>query len=625
MQAISAYRTPLLLLLILTTGAVLRFYNFAELSFSNDELSALLRLQYNDLSSLINEGIRPDGHPAFTQLTLWLSGKWFGFDEGGLRLFPVLFSTLGLLFIYLTGKRMFNASVGLLAAAGFCGLEFALTYGQLARPYAFGVCFVPMFAYAWHLVLYSNRRRWLNSLFFGVAAALCMYTHYFAFLNALIIGFSGLFLLRRDNWKYYITGSLLAVLFFSPHFGILFDQMAVGGVGGPAGWLAAPTGAFFKDYLFYGFNSSPWIALLFVATAILCYFLQKEERDTPMQPLIFVWFLAPFLIGFLYSVYFNPVLQFSTLLFSFPFLLLGIFSFTGTAKSGWKITIPVVLLLGGTTYHTIGVKNYYGQHHFGSFKQVGDAFVEFSATYDDVTYSANVNNPFYINYYVERGGGIVNFSTTRIDNQPGDLRAFVDIVQNANSTYFAHGYAGKYNAEETWDVIHHYFPNIEREEQLFNAGVMLAKKGEPSIRYAPAQSFTFDDSGSADAHWKYNQEQLTNEGYRFEGLEFGLSFEATVAELQLQQEMRVRAYCDVTNLTGDAQLVMAVSRENEIIDYHGYPMDYFVEKTSENTGRVFLNRILKTPLEPKDVLKVYVWNPAKQPVYIQKLTVEIIE
>lgn len=53
-----------ILAIILFIGAALRIYNFWDFSLSNDELSALARLNFDSFSDLIMNGVRIDGHPA---------------------------------------------------------------------------------------------------------------------------------------------------------------------------------------------------------------------------------------------------------------------------------------------------------------------------------------------------------------------------------------------------------------------------------------------------------------------------------------------------------------------------------------------------------------------------------
>ena len=56
------------------------------------------------------------------------------------------------------------------------------------------------------------------------------------------------------------------------------------------------------------------------------------------------WFLIQFIIGYFYSVKVNPVLQYSTLIFVFPFLLMFLFSFIKEMRAKFKIVITIIIL-----------------------------------------------------------------------------------------------------------------------------------------------------------------------------------------------------------------------------------------------------------------------------------------
>ena len=72
--------------LVLLVAAVLRFYNYADWSMSNDELSALTRLQFDSFGEMIQKGVRDnDMHPMGVQSFLWVWTHWFGLNETAVR------------------------------------------------------------------------------------------------------------------------------------------------------------------------------------------------------------------------------------------------------------------------------------------------------------------------------------------------------------------------------------------------------------------------------------------------------------------------------------------------------------------------------------------------------------
>jgi hypothetical protein len=76
----------LILFVILAAGAILRFWNFADIPFAHDEFSALFRTDFSNFSDLINYGVKPDGHPAGIQVFLYYWIFIFGATEWVVKL-----------------------------------------------------------------------------------------------------------------------------------------------------------------------------------------------------------------------------------------------------------------------------------------------------------------------------------------------------------------------------------------------------------------------------------------------------------------------------------------------------------------------------------------------------------
>ena len=86
------------IILILLVGLILRFTIAATHSYSNDELSAVNRLQFEGFSDLIEYGVmRGDMHPAGVQLFMKAWSKIAGLNEFGMRFPFVVFGLLSIL------------------------------------------------------------------------------------------------------------------------------------------------------------------------------------------------------------------------------------------------------------------------------------------------------------------------------------------------------------------------------------------------------------------------------------------------------------------------------------------------------------------------------------------------
>ena len=98
-----------LLLAVCIPVVILRFMDLGSFSLSNDELSAIVRLQVNSFSELIQLGVvKTDPHPAGVQIFLYCWTKLFGMSPFMIRLPFVLFGLLSLVLMYQLFKDWFG-------------------------------------------------------------------------------------------------------------------------------------------------------------------------------------------------------------------------------------------------------------------------------------------------------------------------------------------------------------------------------------------------------------------------------------------------------------------------------------------------------------------------------------
>ncbi|MFM7078831.1 MAG: glycosyltransferase family 39 protein, partial [Bacteroidota bacterium] len=193
--------------IILLVALAMRLYSLTGFSLSNDELSALSRLQFSGFSEIMEKGVIPDFHPAGVQLFLYYWIKVFGFSEFAVRFPFAIMGVVSVLLLFRIGKSWFGESTGLLAASALAILEFPLLYSQIARPYSPGLMCGLAAVFFWTRFLGVarngdadlNRRGALkDGIGFALSVSACMYTHYFAFIFAGLVCLAGLFFVKRD-------------------------------------------------------------------------------------------------------------------------------------------------------------------------------------------------------------------------------------------------------------------------------------------------------------------------------------------------------------------------------------------------------------------------------------------
>jgi len=335
------YIIPALLLL----AFLIRICCYSSFSYSNDELSAIYRATYDTFGELVSKGFFVDGHPGGIQVWLFYWMKLFGSSEASVRLPFVLSGVAAVAMAFLLARRWFNKATGFYTASLIALLQFPVLFSQIARPYSPGLLFTLWMCLAWTRVVFPLKTKTkliqlTDILIYAFTFALAMYTHYFSFLVGIILAGIGLFYLEKKQRPDYFISLGLAVVFFLPHIRITLNHLSLQGVGQ---WLAKPGFDWLWLHIRYIFNDS-WFVLIISLFVIIIIVLtnRKHLKFTRFHLISAILFLLPFLIGFTYSILINPVLQNSVLIFSFPFLLIFLFSF---ANPGYNRINTVLLIL----------------------------------------------------------------------------------------------------------------------------------------------------------------------------------------------------------------------------------------------------------------------------------------
>lgn len=357
----------IIFLLIIIVAIVLRFYHYFEIPFTHDEFSALFRLRFDSFSELIDKGVKVDGHPAGIQVFLFYWTKLFGIQEWVVKLPFTIFGLLSVYLIYLIGKKWFNSTVGLLSAAYLASIQFTVMYSQIARPYISGLFFSLLMVYVLSNIIFNPEKKLTrNLLLFSFSTALTVYNHYFSMLFAVIVAFSGFFFIKRKYLVRYLLAGVLIIVLFSPHLKVFLYQLNVGGLS----WLGKPGDDFLIKFVYFIFNYSP-IVILVTLFLVIMSFINSEKSSKKIKLIIisFIWFLLPFLIGFIYSRKFSPVLQYSVLIFSFPFLFFVLFGFIKEQKANINFLL-VILVLSANILSLTHTRKHYDVFYKSIYKQI---------------------------------------------------------------------------------------------------------------------------------------------------------------------------------------------------------------------------------------------------------------
>jgi len=468
---------------VLVIGIGLRFFQLTEIPMTHDELSALSRLQFDNFGDLLRQGVAIDGHPAGVQTFLYYWTMLFGSADWVIKL-PFLLMGVGSIYLgYFLGKKWFGPTAGLLTATMISLLQFSVMYSQIARPYSSGLFLCLLATIYWSRIIFENGRK-KPAILFAVLGSLCCYNHYFSLLFAGLLGFLGLFFLKKDNWKIYIYSLLGVLLLFSPHAWIFLQQLSLKGLA----WLAPPRPFFFLEHIGFIFGFNQWLifaVLLGAGFGIYHYGLKWNAKKT----ICLFLFLVPMLIAFFYSHWRQPVMQHSIFLFTMPFLLLLIFSMYPDLKGRYLSSVMVVLM-GLSLWTLIGERQHYSIFYQQPFNQFANVVQKESIGQDkNDVFVAHGMNPEYIDHYLRPQNEDFSLITTFTDSvSTKSWERWVDqpfekfIIMNVPNEYLGlmRGKEG-YRESQIHGFIHtiHVFEKgiEEGESVFFNQRSFINEKG----------------------------------------------------------------------------------------------------------------------------------------------------
>jgi hypothetical protein len=619
-----------IVLIVLAAGTAVRFYGYPNIPFTYDELSAWGRTDFSSWRDLIDRGVRGDGHPALIQVFLFCWRKLFGDSEAAFKVPFLLMGIAGIYLTYLLGKKWFSEMTGLVSAAFVSVLQYTVMYSQIARPYISGLFLSLLMVICWsNVVLGGNayrRRPWLIG--FIVFATLCCYNHYFSLLFAFIVGVSGYFFLPRKEWKEYsAAGGIVAVLFL-PHLSITQDQLRIGGVGG---WLAKPDRCFFGNYLQYVFDFS-WLVITLVVLLVVGSFfvLDKEWKSkNRLRLLCACWFLMPFIVGYLYSRYRNPVLQYSVLIFSFPYLLLLLFSFFGEMKAKWQGALMVLILLAGS-YSLIFERLHYSVFYKQPVEQMAKAAVDFSNEHPGRKSLILIMEPQkYMNYYLVRWkstAAVQSFGESAYQDYVPALRKLKeerpDFVLCGNLPY------------PHLKLFMKQYPKIVQVEKGFTYDFFVLAKDDYAARNINERVWHDTLTWENPSHyWNIGISSVKADSssglkyYRLDSTqEFGPGFSAPVNELMKDESdyLMVEAGVRAVESNATASIVISFEDDGKQIFYQQKPLTAFVDSGRGYAVNAVRFRDFRFS-SGNAVFKFYICNPSGEMFDITSMNVEVMK
>ncbi|MFN4234340.1 MAG: glycosyltransferase family 39 protein [Bacteroidia bacterium] len=619
------------LIFLIVCGAIIRFYNLANLSLSNDELSALSRLQFNSWSDIFYYGVGIDYHPAGIQFLLYIITSLFGFSELAIRIPFALMGIFSIILIYQIGKIWFNKQVGLIAAAFLTFLEFPILYSQIIRPYSSGLFFsLGMIFCLSKLINSDSKNKILYMLGYSLFTAACMYNHYFSFLFAAIVGFTAL-IIGKEKRTYIFFGGIFSILLFVPHIQMTIYQLSKGGL---SDWLEIPKFSVLYKHLFFIFNESWIIISLVIVSFTINLYLNKEIlfQNNRFRIISFFWFIIPVLIAFFYSKYINPVFQHSILIFSFPFLILFISSFI-TFTNSKLFTVQFFAISFILVSSTLFEKRYYKSTHFAQFKEVTNTLcmLQNKLGKDNITFTANLHNPYYIQYYLKKNNCKIKFKSYEFLNSGSDILKMQDIIKDVKTPYFIHVWINHFDPYEIHEVLKKEYNKV-KVFPFYNAEIRLYYKTNENIKSKKLFN-SINNFDNQSRFWSGNENTIKNDLNDtlnkvciLDSINlYSPNFNAKVKDVFVENKKHVIIKANYyLSENARVNLVIDFLRNGESYEWYGPSIHEYMNERNQWKEIVIVKKLPKNA-GPEDDIKIYFWNTGDAPVMIDNVSVNIFE
>ena len=617
-------------MLILGTGAVLRLWSPFDIPYTYDEMSAIFRTYFDSFSELIDKGVKIDGHPAGIQVFMYYWTLLFGYSELVVKL-PFVAAGLGSVWLtYRIGQMWHSSTTGTIAAAFMATLQFTVMYSQIARPYISGMFFSLLMVFYWHKVILDDKKtiigHWVRFVFAG---ALCAYNHHFSLLFAAMVGISGLFFIKRNRLWWYLLSGVAMFLLYIPHLPIFFYQFAQGGV---EGWLAKPDNDFIFEFLGYASHFSWIVGGLVVALVLFGLLSTRKQYFKPkFLALSLLWFFVPFLIGFFYSKYVNAVLQYSMLIFGFPFLLIALFGHFPELKFKPKIIVVASILIT-TSFSLVFERQHYTMFYQSPYEQV---LLEHQKAQEELGggVCSIVNLPEKVTrFYVERWGLNTNFHEYETFSSDYSFLRFLQNNQSENLYFGAHASC----EPRLVSMIKNYYPYQMWKKDYYNGFAYLFSKKRTGDKVQSVFSTTMDFeeekprwSNGATGSWVDTISYSGTGAFSFDaehkwGPGFNVSLSDIISNNKNYIDIELMAY--FPKAVGEFLLVSEIRSNDSIVDWRSASsIDFFLPNDTCLWNKVYHSiKLSDIDLDhPNLSLKVYVANLKQQDFIIDDFSIAV--
>lgn len=468
-----------MLCLIIGFGIAFRFIPIQSYQFSHDELSGLSRTIYTNLYDELQYAVKLDAHPALVQVFLWFWVKLFGYNEIIVKIPFLICGVLSVWYIYRLGKDFFNERVALVSTTIVSFSIIFLVYSSYARMYITGVLFSILFLYHVFHILFTENVQKKHYLLFVLFGLLCAYNHHLSSFFAFVVAVLALCYIKKERLLYYSLACFVTIILYLPHLPITLYQFSIGGIGASVGgWLPPPRSneiyLFIKTLLGTGLAGIINMVLFLGIITISVFKLNPINK----KQLFLGWvFVINYTVIYLYSVYKNPILQNSCLLFSGICLILFISSFV-SFLSKKQVTLFCLLLMGLMSVQTIYKKHFFTKVHVHDFESQFKTTLEMQKKVGKKNVaSLYVAEPFFVYLYEKKYHQRFNYVATA-DTLINTTQKLKQYLKNLKEPYIV---VGAVSPEQMMLVKEQYPYLVSHQEDYFRNTSVFSKSRTKNV------------------------------------------------------------------------------------------------------------------------------------------------
>jgi len=609
-------------------ATVLRTLNLGDIDFVHDELSALSRTGYQHFTELISKGVLTDTHPPLVQILLNYWVRLFGTGEAIVKLPFIIAGLAGIWLVWLLGKSWFSKQTALAAMAYLACSEYVIDYHQQARPYAAGffLCLLAIWAFTRYFMGQSPGK--IKFLFlYALSLALAALTHHLALMMMALFAACSLLLIQPKQLKPWLFAHLGGLVLYLPNIGILLSQFEQKGVGE---WLGKPGWHSFYYIASWFTHYSSFCALAIALPAIPGLLFGWKQASSGKKKIVLLILIAGCVfIPFFYSIYVNPIFQFSSLFFILPLLLLFIFSGLNDAGRYWIVPLVILIFTGGSF---ILKRNYYTIAAHQPVAEMCRQSIAFFKGHEGKKSLACLNaEAWFITFYQKKYNYTFPFVTWYNRNFHG--KELKELIENKRPDYILLAWMPQLAipiAQQDFKCVltHKQSPQLD-----FYALGNSASCNQEKIIYE-SRLFPYRQTG----FWEHRPERIsqtdsTQQLIFNEQDEFGIAFEAPLSAFPINRHSILQCEAVLTPpFRGRLNLTATITRDGsaEPLLYISEDADLQTEGSESNPVNLYLRtRVVDVFRENQQLagckLKVYIWNKEKINLKVSQISIKWLE